>query len=251
MEAWGAPFTAQGLLRLAALVAVITLAPMVLWLSVGLHPATRAAVAGLGWQEVWALYGSSVEHALRLACACTAAVMLLAVPSARAVLQRRAAWRAPAGTHLQRPVAVPAVATALALVLAAMPSLGPLPDFVTLLVAHLVLTLPFAVLIIAATSGGPVRSAGVQAGAATSARTAISACLLAFALSLGESSLTALLDVPLAPPRPASLTTLRSEAGTVGAAMVVAIALPLLWGMQLIAEALGLRPFKPSWADRS
>lgn len=247
----GAPLTAPGLLRLAALVSVITLAPMVLWLSFGLHPAARAGMAGDGWPQAWALYGHWVGDALRLATACTAVVWGLAMPCAQAGLHSSRAWVGLIAASLQRPLAIPGLATALALVLATLPSQGPWPDFGLVLVAHLALALPFALLRIAAAQAGPARSGQARAEPAAMARAALSACGLAFALSLGESSLTALLDAPLASALPAGLATMRAEAGATGAAIGVAIALPLLWGLQAIADALGVRPVKPSWGGRS
>ena len=251
MKAASARFITRGLLRMAALLSVITLAPVVLWLSVGLHPAARALATSEWWPQVWALYGESADRSLRLAATCVAAAMLVAMPCAQFCRQSRAAWVARCAAFLQCPMAVPTLATALALLLAATPPRGLAQDFAFVLLAHLVLTLPFVVQRMAAALALQGNEARTSRDPSAVARAALSACLLAFALSLGESSLTALLGAPLAPPWPAGLAALRGEAGTACAAMAVAIALPLLWGLRTIAEALGSDPVKPSSAGRS
>ena len=259
MKLSGEPFTAQGLLRLAALLGVITMAPVVLWLSVSLHPAASAWAAGEWgaamwtqvWAQAWAHYGDSVDRSLRLATACMAVAMLVAMPCAQVWMNSRSRWLAHGAALLQRPMAVPGLATVLALLLAATPSQGLLRDFGVVLLAHLALTLPFVVQRIAAVLQGSASGAGAPADPSAVARAALNACLLAFALSLGESSLSALLNAPLAPPWPAGLVAMRTEMGTACGAVVAAIALPLLWGLRTIAEALGAGPVNPSWAGRS
>lgn len=250
MIAGSPPFTARGLLRIAALAAVLTLAPLVLWSSIGLRaPAGALAASAISdwWPQAWAQYGSSVERSLRLAAACVAVAILVTMPWAKRWIHSPPAVAARWAQRLQRPMAVPVLATTIACVLAFTPSRGRLADFGLLLLAHAALTLPFVMQCI----GSALARQSAGASASALAQAALGACLLAFVLSLGESSLTALLGAPMAPPWPAALATMRSEAATLCAAAAAATALPLLWGMGAMADALGATRVRTSWADRS
>jgi putative spermidine/putrescine transport system permease protein len=100
----------------------------------------------LRWlEQVWALYADTVYRSLLVAVACLFLTILLGVPAAYVLAKRRNAWTRLVEELLVLPVAVPGLATALALILL-YGAVGPFrTSWTFILVGHVLFTLPFMV----------------------------------------------------------------------------------------------------------
>ena len=113
-----APF----LLAVTVLVSLFMIAPMLLSVMAGLvnnYSAGLKSGLTLRWLgEVWENYGGTVGWSLALALACVVGTVLLGVPCAYALARSRSRAAHIFEELLTLPVAVPGLATALALILA-------------------------------------------------------------------------------------------------------------------------------------
>ena len=105
-----------------ATVTLFMLAPMLLSVLAGLvQNYGQGLASGLTTRwlaEVWAGYGNTVLMSLLLACACVAMTLVLGVPCAYALARSRSPWARHFEELLTLPVAIPGLASALALLLA-------------------------------------------------------------------------------------------------------------------------------------
>jgi putative spermidine/putrescine transport system permease protein len=115
---------------------------------------------------------------LLLALACVLASLLLGVPCAYALARSRSRWARLFEELLTLPVAVPGLASALALILSYGALQGFRQSFAFILVGHLVFTLPFMVRSVSAALQPPRwwRSKKRPARWARASRSAFSAC---------------------------------------------------------------------------
>ena len=95
--------------------------------------------------EVWELYGGTVAASLVLALLCVLGNLLIGIPCAYALARSRSRMARVFEELLTLPVAVPGLATALALILAYGQISGFRQSFAFILVGHMVFTLPFMV----------------------------------------------------------------------------------------------------------
>ena len=113
-----APF----LLAITLVVSLFMIAPMLLSVMAGLvnnYSTGLKSGLTLRWLgEVWENYGGTVGWSLALAAACVACTVLLGVPCAYALARSRSRAAHVFEELLTLPVAVPGLATALALILA-------------------------------------------------------------------------------------------------------------------------------------
>jgi ABC-type tungstate transport system substrate-binding protein len=95
--------------------------------------------------EVWRLYRETITLSLMIALACLAVDLVVGVPAAYVLAKARSRWTRLVEEALVLPIAVPGLATALALILA----YGTWREFRTswlfILVGHVLFTLPFMV----------------------------------------------------------------------------------------------------------
>ena len=91
-----------------------------------------------------------IRRSLLLAVSCVAGTLLLGVPAAYALARSRSRWVRTFEELLTLPVAVPGLATALALILVYGQMRGFRGSFAFILAGHLVFTLPFMVRTVAA-----------------------------------------------------------------------------------------------------
>src|SRR5690606_20433829 len=96
-------------------------------------------------QQVWDVYGSTVGASIILALACVACTLLLGIPCAYGLARSRSRLARAFEELLLLPVAVPGLATALALILVYGNMTSLRQSFVFILIGHVVFTLPFMV----------------------------------------------------------------------------------------------------------
>ncbi|HEX7439379.1 MAG TPA: ABC transporter permease subunit [Caldimonas sp.] len=246
-------------------VTMFTVAPMLVSVAAGLvNNYSAGAHSGFTTRwlvEVWALYGPTAWHSVALAVCCVAACVVAGVPCAYALARARAsAWARLFEELITLPVAVPGLATALALIL----TYGEWRDFrqsfAFIFVGHVVFTLPFMVRTVAAafTQDGLValEEAARSLGASFVQRflgvlvpavlpSIVAGGLMVFTLSVGEFNLTWMLHTPLTRTLPVGLAdsyaSMRIEIGSAYTLIFFAIVLPALWAMQSLAALLGPR----------
>lgn len=250
-----APF----LLSVTLLVSLFMLAPMLLSVMAGLvnnYSAGLKSGLTLRWLlEVWEVYGSTVGWSIALALGCVIGTLLLGVPCAYALARSRTRSARAFEELLTLPVAVPGLATALALILAYGQLTAFRQSFLFILVGHIVFTLPFMVRTVssafqreelraleeAARSLGASfrqRFLGVLVPAVFPA--IVAGSLMVFTLSVGEFNLTWMLHTPLTRTLPVGLAdsyaSMRLEIGSAYTLVFFIVILPVLWGLQYLAH---------------
>ncbi len=247
------------LLALTALVSVFMLAPIALSVLAGLVNNYSTGLASgftLRWiTEVLEVYGSTVAASLLLALLCVLGSLLLGVPCAYALARSRSRWARWLEELLTLPVAVPGLATALALILAYGQLRGFRQSFAFILVGHLLFTLPFMVRTVGAAFRRPELLALEEAARSLGARFAqrfmgvlvpavlpaiVAGSLMVFTLSVGEFNLTWMLHTPLTRTLPVGLAdsyaSMRIEIGSAYTLVFFIVILPILWAMQVLAR---------------
>jgi len=255
-----APF----LLAVTVLVSLFMIAPMLLSVMAGLvnnYSAGLKSGLTLRWLgEVWENYGGTVGWSLALALACVVGTVLLGVPCAYALARSRSRAAHIFEELLTLPVAVPGLATALALILAYGQLTAFRQSFAFILVGHMVFTLPFMVRTVssafqrddllaleeAARSLGASfrqRFMGILVPAVFPA--IVAGSLMVFTLSVGEFNLTWMLHTPLTRTLPVGLAdsyaSMRIEIGSAYTLVFFAVILPVLWGLQYLANLMQRR----------
>lgn len=245
------------MLALTVLVALFTLAPMLLSVMAGLVGNYSKGVASgfttrwLG--EVWDNYGNTVGWSLGLAMLCVIGNLIIGVPCAYALARSKSRWARMFEEMLTLPVAVPGLATALALILTYGSLQGFRQSFAFILVGHMVFTLPFMVRTVASafqrgdllaleeaarTLGANFwkRFLGVLVPAVLPA--IVAGSVMVFTLSVGEFNLTWMLHTPLTRTLPVGLAdsyaSMRIEIGSAYTLVFLLVILPVLWGLQWI-----------------
>jgi putative spermidine/putrescine transport system permease protein len=205
--------------------------------------------------EVWELYASTVYLSIGVALACLAATLVLGVPAAYALARSQNRWTRAFEELLVLPVAVPGLATALALIL----FYGQIREFraswTFILVGHVLFTLPFMVrsvlAVMAAIDLRTLEDAAASLGAGfrqrffqvvlPNARPGIVAGgLMVVTLSMGEFNITWMLHTPLTQTLPVGLAdsyaSMRLEIGSAYTIVFFFMIVPLLVALQWLAE---------------
>ena len=249
------------LLTITLMVALFMLAPMVLSVMAGLvnnySVGLRSGLTTRWLVEVWQGYGSTVSWSVAIATACVMGNVLIGVPCAYALARTQSRWARAFEELLTLPVAVPGLATALALILAYGQYRGFRQSFAFILVGHMIFTLPFMVRTVtsafqrhslialeeAARSLGAnfqQRFLGVLVPAVFPA--IVAGSLMVFTLSVGEFNLTWMLHTPLTRTLPVGLAdsyaSMRLEIGSAYTLVFFAVILPVLWGLQVVAQKI-------------
>ena len=245
-------------------VTVFTVAPMLVSVTAGL--VNNYSVGGksgftLRWlDEVWSQYGSTAWNSIGLALACVAWAILAGVPAGYALARSRSRLARAFEELITLPVAVPGLATALALILAYGQWRGFRQSFAFVFVGHAVFTLPFMVRTVAAAFARDeliaIEEAARSLGASFGQRflavlvpavlpSIVAGALMVFTLSIGEFNLTWMLHTPLTRTLPVGLAdsyaSARIEVGSAYTLVFFIIVLPALWLMQWLATLLGPR----------
>ena len=224
------------LLALTALVAAFMLAPIAL---------------------VWDLYGGTVGWSLSLALLCVLGNLLLGVPCAYALARSRSRAARLFEELLTLPVAVPGLASALALILAYGTLQGVRTRFAVILVGHMVFTLPVMVRTVgAAFQRKELLSLDVAAPSLCASfchrflcflgpavlPAIVAGSLMVFTLSVGEFNLTWMLHTPLTRTLPVGLAdsyaSMRIEIGSAYTLVFLIVILPVLWGLQAVGTLI-------------
>ena len=255
-----APF----LFAITALVSFFMISPMLLSVMAGLvnnySVGLKSGLTTRWFGEVWDVYGGTVGWSLALAFICVACTIVLGVPCAYALARSRSRAARIFEELLTLPVAVPGLATALALILAYGQISAFRQSFAFILVGHIVFTLPFMVRTVASafqrhdlvaleeaarTLGASFRQRfmGILVPAVFPA--IVAGSLMVFTLSVGEFNLTWMLHTPLTRTLPVGLAdsyaSMRLEVGSAYTLVFFIVILPVLWGLQSLAHLLQQR----------
>ena len=201
--------------------------------------------------EVWELYHPTIFRSVGIAIACVACTAVIGVPAAYVLARRQGRISRLIEELIVLPVAVPGLATALALI----QFWGGLPGFRTswafILVGHVVFTLPFMLRpVLAVMLGSDLRSleeAAATLGAGFAQRFfsvvlpnvrggVLAGALMVLTLSVGEFNITWMLHTPLTMTLPVGLAdsyaSMRLEIGSAYTIIFFLIIIPLLLAMQ-------------------
>ena len=245
-------------------VSLFMLAPIVLSVMAGLvnnYSAGLKSGLTLRWlAQVWEVYGDTVAASLLIGVACVAATLVLGVPCAYMLARSRSRAARAFEEVLTLPVAVPGLATALALILVYGQMASFRQSFGFILVGHVVFTLPFMVRTVGAafqrhelvaleeaarTLGATFRQRFLGVLVPSVFPAIVAGCLMVFTLSIGEFNLTWMLHTPLTRTLPVGLAdsyaSMRIEVGSAYTLIFLAVILPVLWALQALAATLQKR----------
>ena len=255
------PFT---LAIVTGLVTLFMLIPMVLSITAGLvNNYSQGLASGLTirWlEQVWEGYGDTLLWSLTIAGLCTLITIFAGVPCAYALARTQSRWARLFEELLTLPVAVPGLATGLALILVYGQFRSFRQSFLFILVGHIVFTLPFVVRTVSSAFANKelvaLEEAARTLGAGFTRRlwgvlipavmpAIIASALMVFTLSVGEFNLTWMLHTPLTRTLPVGLAdsyaSMRIEVGSAYTLIFFIGVLPLLWALQAIATQVQKR----------
>lgn len=205
--------------------------------------------------QVWHLYSDTVYLSLQIALSCLVVTLAIGVPAAYVLAKSRNRFSRLVEELLVLPIAVPGLATGLALIL----TYGDIRAFRTswlfILVGHVLYTLPFMLRsVLAVMSSIDLRS--LEEGAASlgasfrqrffgivvpNVRSGILAgALMVVTLSIGEFNITWMLYTPLTKTLPVGLAqsyaSMRLEVGSAYTIVFFVMIIPLLIAMQMMSR---------------
>jgi len=201
--------------------------------------------------KIWTDYRHTIGLSIGIALACLLCTLLLGVPAAYVLARRNDRFSRAVEELLVMPVAVPGLATALALIVT-FGGFGELRrSWVFILIGHVLFTLPFmvrSVLAVMASIDLRALEEGARSlGAGLRQRFfgivlpncrpgIVAGSLMVVTLSLGEFNMTLLLHTPLTPTLPVGLAdayaSLRIEVGSAYTLVFFVIIVPLLVALQ-------------------
>lgn len=219
--------------------------------------------------EVWSLYADTLWRTLIVALVTLAIVTLVGVPLAWILTLMRGRLARAIEELITLPVAVPGLATALALIVSWGTVGGLRASTAFIVIGHVLFTLPFMVRAAGATMQGRDLPALDQAAATLGARPIVrfltlivpnaapgivSGALTVLTLSIGEFNLTWLLHTPLTKTLPVGLAdsyaSMRLEIASAYTLIFLVLLMPLLIGLQWLG-ARGTRTHTLSRASRA
>jgi putative spermidine/putrescine transport system permease protein len=204
--------------------------------------------------EVWSLYADTIWRSIYIALACLACTLLLGIPAAYTLARSQNRFSRWVEELITLPIAVPGLATALALILL----YGSFREFraswVFILVGHVLFTLPFMVrsvlAVMMAVDLATLEEAAASLGASFAKRFAtivlpnvlpgiLAGSLMVVTLSMGEFNLTWMLHTPLTKTLPVGLAdsyaSMRLEIGSAYTLVFLVMIVPLLVALQWAA----------------
>lgn len=214
--------------------------------------------------EVWTGYSDTIFLSLWIAVVCLACTLVLGVPAAYVLAKRQTALTRAIEELMVMPVAIPGLATALALIVAYGGLSGFRTSWAFILVGHVLFTLPFMVRsVLAVLSAIDLQT--LEEGAASlgagfwtrfftvvlpNCRTGILAgALMVVTLSVGEFNMTWLLHTPLTKTLPVGLAdayaSLRLEVGSAYTLVFFLMIVPLLIALQWFSRPRSHAHTKP------
>ena len=220
--------------------------------------------------EVWTLYHKTIFLSIGIALATLFVTLLIGVPAAYVLARRQSRLTRAIEELLVLPVAVPGLATALALILLYGQFSGFRISWTFILVGHVLFTLPFMVRSVLAVMGAidlkTLEDAAASLGATFTQRFfhvilpncrqgILAGALMVVTLSMGEFNITWMLHTPLTMTLPVGLAdsyaSMRLEIGSAYTIVFFIMIIPLLIAMQWMSEpakkktALEVDPLSP------
>ena len=205
--------------------------------------------------EVWSLYSKTIFLSIGIALATLAVTLLIGVPAAYVLARRQNRYTRWMEELLVLPVAVPGLATALALILLYGQFRGFRISWSFILVGHVLFTLPFMVRSVLAVMGAidlkTLEDAAASLGASFTQRFfhvilpncrqgILAGALMVVTLSMGEFNITWMLHTPLTMTLPVGLAdsyaSMRLEIGSAYTIIFFIMIIPLLVAMQWMSE---------------
>ena len=253
----GALFFAQ--LAFTLLVCAFLIVPVILSMLAGLTVNYLVGIESgltLRWvAEVWGGYRDTIFRSILIALACLVCTLLFGVPAAYVLARCRAGLARVLEELLVMPVAVPGLATALALIITYGAYGGFRTSFLFILVGHVLFTLPFmvrsvlAVLLAidlrtleegAASLGAGFRQRFLHVVLPNCRGGVLAGSLMVVTLSVGEFNMTWLLHTPFTKTLPVGLAdayaSLRLEIASAYTLLFFVLIVPLLLAMQQLAR---------------
>ena len=246
-------------LSLTLLVCAFLIVPVVQSVTAGL---TTNYIVGLKsgltlqwFVKVWELYRDTIFRSIMIGLVCLGCTLVLGVPAAYTMVKRQNRFTRVFEELLVTPLAVPGLATALALII----SYGGFTDFrrswLFILVGHVIFTLPFMVRSVIAVMSS-INLNQFEEGAASlgagfwnrffhiaipnSMPGILAGSLMVFTLSIGEFNLTWMLHTPQTKTLPVGLAdsyaSMRLEIGSAYTIVFFLMIIPLLVAMQWVAK---------------
>lgn len=213
----------------------------------------------LRWlEQVWIQYHGSVLLSLEVAAATLAVTLVTGVPAAYALARSKTRWARLVEELLVLPIALPGLASALALIVVYGGFTAFRMSIAFIVVGHVVFTLPFMVRAVAAVAASAdLRT--LEEGAASLGATfaqrfftvvlpnlrpgIVAGALAVVTLSVGEFNLTWMLHTPETKTLPVGLAdtyaSLRIEVGSAYTILFFAMTMPLLIAMQRLGGGQG------------
>jgi len=204
--------------------------------------------------EVWSLYGDTVVRSLYIAAACLGVTLILGVPAAYALARSRGRLPRVLEELLVLPVAVPGLATGLALILYYGELRGFRQSWLFILAGHVLFTLPFMVRSVLAVMSSidlqTLEEAAASLGAPFARRFfgitipnampgILAGSLMVVTLSIGEFNITWMLHTPLTKTLPVGLAdsyaSMRLEIASAYTLVFFVMIVPLLVAMQWLS----------------
>lgn len=253
------------------LVCAFLVVPVIMSVLVGLTNNTFVGLSSgltLKWVvQVWDGYRDTIFRSIGIAVACLGVTLVIGVPAAYALARSRSRWGRIVEEVMMLPVAIPGLATALALIA----TFGAWRDFraswLFILVGHVLFTLPFMVrsvlAVLAAIDLKTLEEGAASLGAGFRQRFfhivlpncrhgILAGALMVVTLSMGEFNLTWLLHTPLTKTLPVGLAdayaSLRLEVGSAYTLIFFLMIVPLLLALQALAKPRARR-FAPQADD--
>lgn len=208
--------------------------------------------------KVWTDYRHTVFRSIRIALACLVCTLLLGVPAAYVLAKRSNALTRAIEELMVMPIAVPGLATALALIVTFGGVGGLRTSEAFILIGHVLFTLPFMVRSVLAVMSSidlnTLEEGARSLGASFAQRFfgivlpccrsgIVAGSLMVVTLSLGEFNMTLLLHTPLTPTLPVGLAdayaSLRIEVGSAYTLVFFVIIVPLLVALQWASRPRG------------
>jgi putative spermidine/putrescine transport system permease protein len=207
--------------------------------------------------EVWDLYSATIWLSIGIGLACLASTLALGIPTAYALARAQSRYTRWIEELLTLPIAVPGLATALALILL----YGQWREFraswVFILVGHVLFTLPFMVrsvlAVMLAVDLRTLEEAAASLGATFGQRFLsvvlpnvlpgiLAGSLMVVTLSMGEFNLTWMLHTPLTKTLPVGLAdsyaSMRLEIGSAYTLIFLVMIVPLLVALQWASSSI-------------
>jgi putative spermidine/putrescine transport system ATP-binding protein len=210
--------------------------------------------------KVWDLYRDTIFRSIMIGLACLGCTLILGIPAAYTMVKRQNRFTRLFEELLVTPLAVPGLATALALIISYGGLTGFRRSWLFILVGHVIFTLPFMVRSViavmssinlnrfeegAASLGAGFWSRFFHIAIPNAMPGILAGSLMVFTLSIGEFNLTWMLHTPLTKTLPVGLAdsyaSMRLEIGSAYTIVFFLMIIPLLVAMQWVAKPRKIR----------